>query len=162
MFIDVMKFLLTTVEIVCCVLLIGAILIQKTKSQGAGLAFGSGMGESLFGGQANTVLTKITVILAVVFLTNTAVLTFIATKKQHGRGGTIPAAQAKQPKAPGPQGGSVADPMGASGMPSVPDASSPAPASEQPVAAPIQSSVPAAPVAPSAGGNAEPGQKPAP
>ena len=52
----VLTALLVVVEIVSAVLLIGVILIQKTKSQGMGLAFGSGMGESLFGAQIGNVI----------------------------------------------------------------------------------------------------------
>lgn len=70
----VLTALLIVVEVVTAIMLISVILIQKTKSQGMGLAFGSGMGESLFGAQIGNVITKITVILAIVFLANTALL----------------------------------------------------------------------------------------
>jgi len=71
---EVLKYVLILVEVVTSILLVGVILIQKSKSQGMGLAFGSGMGESLFGSQVGNVLTRSTVVLAVVFLVNTTVL----------------------------------------------------------------------------------------
>ena len=78
MFVAVLRYVLMAVEILCSILLIGIILIQRTRGQGVGgLAFGVGMGESLFGAQAGNVLTKITVILAVVFLVNTTILAMI-------------------------------------------------------------------------------------
>lgn len=82
---NILRVLLTVVEVAVCFLLITAILIQKSKTQGAGLAFGSGVGETLFGGQIGNVMTKITVILAIVFLVNTVALTFMAVKAKYRR-----------------------------------------------------------------------------
>ncbi|MBP9572862.1 MAG: preprotein translocase subunit SecG, partial [Kiritimatiellae bacterium] len=44
--------LLLLVEVITAFLLIVVILAQKSKDQGLGMAFGSGMGESLFGSRA--------------------------------------------------------------------------------------------------------------
>lgn len=66
--------LLTIVEVVCALLLVLLVLLQRSKDEGLGMAFGNAMGESLFGAQATTILTKATVILAVVFLVNTVVI----------------------------------------------------------------------------------------
>ncbi|HMO03227.1 MAG TPA: preprotein translocase subunit SecG [Kiritimatiellia bacterium] len=71
---SVLLVVLILIEVVCCLLLIGVILLQQSKSQGLGLAFGGGMGESLFGSRAGNVLTKITIILSIVFLANTTLL----------------------------------------------------------------------------------------
>ena len=76
-----LRILLTIVEVVSAALLVAVILIQKSKSQGIGLAFGAGMGESLFGAHAGNVLTRATVIIGVVFLTNTALLTLLQSKR---------------------------------------------------------------------------------
>ena len=70
----VLKVLFIVIEVVCCLLLTGIILLQKSKSEGLGMAFGSGMGESLFGARAGNVLSKATVILGLIFLVNTVVL----------------------------------------------------------------------------------------
>ncbi len=75
----ILRVLLIVIEVVTSLLLIGVILLQKSKSEGLGLAFGSGMGETLFGSRAGNVLSKITVTLALVFLVNTAFLGMLFT-----------------------------------------------------------------------------------
>lgn len=77
----VVKFILTVVEVLVSLMLVGVILIQKPKSQGMGLAFGAGMGETLFGAQVGNVLTKITVVLSAIFLMNTMALGYLAVGK---------------------------------------------------------------------------------
>lgn len=72
-----LKVLLIVIEVVSAILLIGIILIQKSKDEGLGLAFGAAMGESLFGSRAGNVLTKITVGLAVVFLIDTLLIGYL-------------------------------------------------------------------------------------
>ena len=65
---------LLTVEVATSFLLVLVILAQKSKDQGLGMAFGGGMGESLFGSRAGNVLTRLTVILAAVFMVSTVFL----------------------------------------------------------------------------------------
>ena len=60
--------LLLVVLVLCGLLLIGLILLQKSKSEGLGMAFGAGAGESLFGARAGNVLSKATVTLGIVFM----------------------------------------------------------------------------------------------
>lgn len=110
MLFSIIKTLLTIIEVVVSILLVTAILIQKSKTQGAGLAFGSGMGETLFGGQIGNVMTKITVVLAVIFLVNTTALTFIGVKAKYRR--AVPAASAPmpQPGQPPVENGAGTDP----------------------------------------------------
>lgn len=82
MLIILLKALLVPVEIITCILLIAIILLQKTKSQGAGgLAFGAGMGETIFGPQVGNVLTKTTIVLGIVFLVNTVALSVLYSQK---------------------------------------------------------------------------------
>lgn len=76
----VLKYLLVFVEVVSSLLLIGVILIQRTKGQGMGMAFGGGMGETLFGPQVGNVLTKTTVVLGIIFLVNTTLLAMLGTR----------------------------------------------------------------------------------
>lgn len=71
--------LLIFVEVVSALLLVGFILLQKTKDEGLGLAFGAGVGETLFGSRAGNVLTKITIGLATVFLVNTLLLGYLSS-----------------------------------------------------------------------------------
>lgn len=70
---------LVFILVVTALLLVGIILLQKTKDEGLGLAFGAGVGETLFGSRAGNVLTKITIGLAVVFLVDTLILGYMAS-----------------------------------------------------------------------------------
>jgi preprotein translocase subunit SecG len=61
MFMPVLIGLLTLLMVVDCVILILLVLIQLPKKEaGAGLAFGGGATDALFGAGSGTVLTKIT------------------------------------------------------------------------------------------------------
>lgn len=85
------------VQVVVGFMLIGIILLQKSKSQGMGTAFGGGMGESLFGSQVGNVLTKITVVLAFIFLLNSTMLAFM---KSSGRTADVSVTDRAQDVAP--------------------------------------------------------------
>lgn len=128
-------YLLAFVEMLISFLLISTILIQKTKAQGAGLAFGASMGESLFGSQAGNFLTRTTVVLAILFLLNTIALGMIGVRRTSNSvvDRVAPAKEAVTP-APKPQ----------------PAAPAPAPAAAPDFGAPVQAPAPAAaaPVAP--------------
>jgi len=80
----IIQSILVVIEALVSLLLVGIILLQKSKSEGLGLAFGSGMGESLFGSRTGNVLTKATVILGVVFMANTIALAMVYSGKQSG------------------------------------------------------------------------------
>ncbi|MCC5845938.1 MAG: preprotein translocase subunit SecG [Verrucomicrobia bacterium] len=74
---------LIAVEVIVSVLLILIVLVQPSKSGGGlgGAAFGGGgMGEQLFGARAGNVLTKGTVLFAVIFLVNTMALALVYSK----------------------------------------------------------------------------------
>ena len=79
-----LKSLLIVVLVLCCLMLIGLILLQKSKSEGLGLAFGAGAGESLFGARAGNVLSKATVILGIVFMASALVLGMLFAQKDKG------------------------------------------------------------------------------
>lgn len=66
--------------VVVALLLIGIILIQPSKSGGLGATFG-GVGESVFGAQAGSHLTRATVVMTAVFFLITLLL---ATLIGHG------------------------------------------------------------------------------
>lgn len=74
---------LIAVEVIVSVLLILIVLVQPSKSGGGlgGAAFGGGgMGEQLFGARAGNVLTKGTVLFAVIFLVNTLALALVYSR----------------------------------------------------------------------------------
>jgi preprotein translocase subunit SecG len=79
-----LKIVLILVEVLSSLLIVGLVLIQRSKSEGMGLAFGSGAGESLFGARAGNVLSRATTVLAIVFLVTTLLLGIIFSKKDVG------------------------------------------------------------------------------
>lgn len=138
----VLKFFLYFIEAMSAILLIGVILLQKSRDQGLGLAFGAGVGESLFGSRAGNVLTKITIGLALVFLINTLLLAVISSRMatstsvvdripNRSAPGGMPLTPTSRPLVP-PSGSAI-------------PASTPAPAAA-PVAAPAAVPAPATPV----------------
>lgn len=70
----VVRTLLIILEAACSLALIGLILLQKSKSEGLGMAFGGGGNDSLLGARAGNVLTQATVGIGLLFLVNTLVL----------------------------------------------------------------------------------------
>jgi len=76
------RYILVAIEVVCSLMLIGVILIQRTKSQGLGMALGGQMGEALFGARMGNVLTRVTVILGIVFLVNTTLLAYLGASNR--------------------------------------------------------------------------------
>lgn len=77
--------LLQVLLVIVSVLLVGVILLQRNKGQGAGIAFG-GMGEAVFGSEMGNVLTKSTIVLGIVFLAIILGLSLI-TKYGHDASG---------------------------------------------------------------------------
>lgn len=68
------------IEALCSLLLIVVVLMQRTKGEGLGMAFGGQMGESLFGARAGNVLVKITIWLGIIFLVNTTFLAMLYSR----------------------------------------------------------------------------------
>ena len=77
----ILKSLLLVIVVLSSLLLVIIILLQKSKSEGLGLAFGSSTGESLFGARAGNVLSKATVTLTVIFLSASLLLGIIFSKQ---------------------------------------------------------------------------------
>ena len=100
------RYLLVLIEAVISLMLIGVILIQRTKSQGLGMALGGQMGEALFGARMGNVLTRATVILGIVFLVNTTLLAYLGASSRRvsvtdDAGVPVPTAPAAPAGAPG-------------------------------------------------------------
>lgn len=91
---------LLIVEVLAAFLLVVVILAQKSKDQGLGMAFGSGMGESLFGSRAGNVLTRMTIVLAAVFMVTTMFMGILFAKGSHGGGSVMDKADSQMPLAP--------------------------------------------------------------
>ena len=141
------KAILILIEIISSILLIVIILLQRSKSEGLGLAFGSQMGESLFGARAGNVLVKATIWMGIIFLVNTTVLA-----KIYSRGSTqslisessVPEPLTRQVPAPAPAGQPVNQPVAPDvpmSAPMIPQA--PTPSSVAPVSVPEATPAPA-------------------
>ncbi len=76
----IIRSLLLVVEVVVSLMLIGLILLQKSKGGGLGVAFGGGGEGSMFGSRTGNVLTKATIVLGLVFLVNTLILGIMFTR----------------------------------------------------------------------------------
>jgi preprotein translocase subunit SecG len=127
------KAILILIEIISSILLIVIVLLQRSKSEGLGLAFGSQMGESLFGARAGNVLVKATVWLGIIFMVNTTVLAKIYSK------GTSQSLISKS-SVPAPMAQQVPAPAAPMSTPMTPQAPAPSPV--------VPVSVPAATPAP--------------
>jgi protein translocase SecG subunit len=133
------KVVMIILEVLVGFLLVGVILLQRTKSQGlGGMAFGASIGESVFGSRAGNVLTKATIILGCFFLANTLLLALSYTHA---------APQGVQSKSVMERRGAVPPPQAPGVMPTQPKAPAAAPAATPTPAAPA-ASAPAAPAAP--------------
>jgi len=95
--------ILTFFLIINCLLLILLVLVQLPKKDaGAGLAFGSGAADALFGAGSGNALTKITKWATVVFLVMAVVLSYMQDKLHSPNGSSdfIKQVQQKQMQAP--------------------------------------------------------------
>jgi preprotein translocase subunit SecG len=72
---------LTVIDAMVALLLIGVVLIQQSKDGGLGGAAFGGAGSSVFGGQAADHLAKITVVLSSIFLILTLSLAIITGRR---------------------------------------------------------------------------------
>jgi len=118
----ILQFILIAVTVISSILLLILILLQKTKADGLGLAFGSGVGEALFGSRAGNILSKLTITFACIFLASTLLLSIVFAG---GRGKSLMGQRA------GVMAGSLEGAASQSPAPSVPAAQS----QETPVAA---------------------------
>jgi preprotein translocase subunit SecG len=112
-------YLVSTIYVLACLLLMLAVLMQQGKGDIAA-AFGGGSSQSAFGARAGaTVLSKATAILAVVFMLGALGLAIIG---QRGPGSIVSGATPPRP--------------GAAPAPAVPAPATPAPATTTPPAQP--------------------------
>ncbi len=78
--------LLTAVLVLDCVLLILLVLVQLPKKEaGAGLAFGGGAADALFGAGAGNPLTKITKYAAVTFFSLLVIISVLQKSNRSGK-----------------------------------------------------------------------------
>src|SRR3954463_1830715 len=81
---------LTVLLVLNCLLLILLVLIQLPKKEaGAGLAFGAGATDALFGAGSGNALTKLTKYTAGVFLALSLLLGILNTRAAHASSSTL-------------------------------------------------------------------------
>ena len=166
--------LLYVVEVVVCLLLALAVMLQKPKEGGLGGAIGGGMSEAVFGADASNVLIKVTIWLGSIFLINTLLLARL-TSVGHSQSVMVDVSEPKQqpveqqapatavPDAPLPSVEDLPAPAAkpeakpAAPAPTKPE-TKPAPAAAKPAPA----STPAKPAAQPAPAAAKPAPAPAP
>jgi preprotein translocase subunit SecG len=94
-----------TVHIIVCLLMVVIILMQRSKQEGLGAAFGGGITDSMFGAQTSQVLVKITVWLAALFFILTIILARLYAVRSTNDGSALkkllatPATEATTPAA---------------------------------------------------------------
>ena len=124
----IVQYLLIATTVVSSIVLLILILLQKTKADGLGLAFGAGVGEALFGSRAGNILSKLTIIFACVFLGSTLLLTVVFAgqrgrslmgQRQGVMAGAMPRAEQQQ-AAPGAMQGQPAPAGQGAGAPTLP------------------------------------------
>lgn len=80
----VLSVILYTVAVIIAILLICLVLVQPSKGGGLGSAFG-GAGETVFGAQTMSHLSKLTVVLITIFFVVTLALAAISGHKDSAR-----------------------------------------------------------------------------
>jgi preprotein translocase subunit SecG len=135
--------LLTVFLVINCILLILLVLIQLPKKDaGAGLAFGGGAADALFGAGSGNVLTKVTKWAVIVFFALALFLGYLQDKLHSGATTSefekqLQQKQMEMPPISGPQ--PIAAPAAAPGaQPGTQPAAVPAPASTNLPEAPAQ------------------------
>ncbi|MFH1066514.1 MAG: preprotein translocase subunit SecG [bacterium] len=75
--INILIYVLLFFYVLCAVLLVFIILMQRPRSEGLGASFGGGVTQSLFGAGTSDVLTKITIVLGSAFFILTLLLAIL-------------------------------------------------------------------------------------
>lgn len=82
-----MGYFLLVVHIIVSIALIGLVLLQQGKGAEAGVAFGSGASQTLFGSQGSgNFLTRLTAICATIFFATSLSMAYLAAHGGRGEG----------------------------------------------------------------------------
>src|SRR5215510_3707273 len=78
-----LRIVLTVLHVVSALAIIGLVLLQKGKGADAGAGFGAGASGTVFGARgARTALSRATAVFAGIFMINSLVLTYMATRQE--------------------------------------------------------------------------------
>ena len=111
-------FVLTCVQVISALVIVGLVLLQRGKGADAGAGFGAGASGTVFGARgATTALSRATAVFAAIFMINSLALTYLGTSSSKEAQKTIldEAAPTKPAQIPG-----------AASAPAVPPAAAPA------------------------------------
>lgn len=122
--------ILLVIHVVVCLLMVFVILMQRSKQEGLGAAFGGGITDSMFGAQTSQVLVKATVWLAGLFFVLTILLANLYARRNNSESALQKALMAAPVTAP-------AVPTASAPVTPAPDASS------SPMTAPAAPATPA-------------------
>jgi preprotein translocase subunit SecG len=93
--------LIWAIHVINVVLLIGVVLLQTGKGSEVGFAFGAGAAQTMFGSSGGkTFITRLTVILAVVFMATSIFLALFQERKAGGYRGVLDKVKTEAPAAP--------------------------------------------------------------
>lgn len=74
-----MEYFLLVIHVIASIALIGLVLLQQGKGAEAGVAFGSGASQTLFGSQGSgNFLTRLTAICATIFFATSLAMAYLA------------------------------------------------------------------------------------
>ncbi len=73
---------LFTIHVICCILLVLLVLVQKPRQDGLGSAFGGGITDSLLGAGAANFFVKTTTWLGIIFFATTISLAYLYSHRE--------------------------------------------------------------------------------
>ena len=91
---------LTVIHVLVALFMIILVLMQKSKDQGVGAAFGGGVTDTVFGAGTTTALVRMTIWCACIFLAGSLVLTILHSHRNQGSGGSLMEKVLEQPATP--------------------------------------------------------------
>ncbi|HTU68432.1 MAG TPA: preprotein translocase subunit SecG [Steroidobacteraceae bacterium] len=125
-----LRTILTFLQVVSAVGIVGLVLLQRGKGADAGAGFGAGASGTVFGARgASTGLSRMTAIFAAIFMLNSLALTYLFQRDAQTRAPSL-LDQAQQ-TAPAPVQVPVAPPVDANSVPVAPSDPAPQPGPEK-------------------------------
>ncbi len=86
---DILIGFLTVVHLLVAALMVVLVLMQKSKDQGVGAAFGGGMTDTMFGAGTTSALVRMTIWCACIFLAGSLILSVLHAKRNSSRSGSL-------------------------------------------------------------------------
>jgi preprotein translocase subunit SecG len=137
--------ILTVVQVLCSVAIVGLVLLQRGKGAEAGAGFGAGASGTVFGARgASTALSRATAIFAFIFMINSLGLAYTGTHGAEAPKSILEEAAGTAPKPGAPTGGATAPASAPATSPSQAPAGS-APANQAPATSAPSNPAPAPP-----------------